>query len=402
MVEVSSLIFFLLTLVLIILYVKNRVSLFSFVCFAPITFFGALFNIGFLTFGILLPFFIDKFKMLRLKKAISVSFSISMVTFFVIFLSYLNDASLILNFVKYIQTIVVWTTLILFAYSKEVMTERVVKKLSITYVTLIFFSGIVIHFLFNGYDEGMIRFSAIYFDANYFGLVCLLLYFILDIYRINSYRLKNIFFLMVFASLSSTAIACLLVYIIVSKTRFIPILNGWFLYFLILILNAAYINMMVYLEAFKPSDDSSMFITYKLVSLSHRLRVQFDALDMISNNYGWAIGYGSGRNIELVGLALHNGFLQYIFSHGIVYFLLNVFIICYSYEILRFRTKKTRDRRKLMAIYLALVLSCFLLDPFISLFMHVVALFYSSYINYQERISLWRGCENNFNSSNLR
>lgn len=400
MVEVSSLIFFVLTLILLLLYVKNKVSVFSFVCFAPVTFFGALFNIGFLTFGLLLPFFIDQFRMLRLKKALNVSFIISILTLCVIFLSYLNGASLVLNFVKYIQTIVVWTTLIIFAYSKEVMTERVVKKLSNTYAILIFFSGIVIHFLFNGYDEGMIRFSAIYFDANYFGLVCLLLYFLLDVYRLNHYKLKWIFFLMVFASLSSTAIVCLLVYIIISKTRFIPIINGWFLYVFILILNFAYINLMAFLEAFKPSDDSSIFITYKLVSLSHRLRVQFDALDMISNNYGWALGYGSGRNIELVGLALHNGFLQYIFSHGIIYFLLNVFVICYSYEILRLRTKNTQDKKKLMAIYFALVLSCFLLDPFISLFMHVVVLFYSSFINYQER--LWRGYEHNLNSSNLR
>ncbi|OUR92445.1 hypothetical protein A9Q81_16615 [Gammaproteobacteria bacterium 42_54_T18] len=348
---------------------------------APITFFGVIASFGFILYALLVFVQLHGFKVHRKKLVYQFVVFVAFLLPFVIYPSVVNDASIALNTMKYLQTIVIWSTLILFTFSKYRLDVSYIKSFMKAFIFISLISGIFIHFIFNGYDEGMFRFSAIFFDANYYGLLCLVLYFVVDLSCQSSNWLKRALIIMTFLSVSSTAILGLLIYIVTSKVKVVPILKYYSIFSIMIILNIIYYFIMNFLDSYKPNADSSMFITYKLVSLSHRLAVQFDALDMIFANTGWLFGYGSGRNIELVGLALHNGYLQYIFSHGVVYFSLNLMIITWVYKLCFDKALLTAHKRKLQGIFLSMIMAGFLLDPFISLYFHLIVIFYISYIN---------------------
>ncbi|MGL5335784.1 MAG: hypothetical protein ACRC9R_06515, partial [Enterovibrio sp.] len=173
--ELVSLIAFFTFMLIVKVYVKETVSnsilLSSF--FVPITYFGHG-AIGFILFALFfsIAFLIRALPVkVRLDKLL-LFVALFLAFYIVLFLSIKNGANAYLSVLKFFQLI--FLALALFISYKAVaysFSERTkIEKLIKTFIFINITFGILLHVLFNSYDFGLIRFSGIFFDSNYFGI----------------------------------------------------------------------------------------------------------------------------------------------------------------------------------------------------------------------------------------
>ena len=83
-----------------------------------------------------------------------------------------------------------------------------------------------------------------------------------------------------------------------------------------------YIGSLGVISELDLSSNGNVFLQYKINSMKLRLEPQLKAIELLSDKNAWFSGFGSGRNMQLTGKAVHNGFLQLLFSHGVFYYIL--------------------------------------------------------------------------------
>ncbi|QHS14345.1 hypothetical protein [Shewanella sp. Arc9-LZ] len=372
LISIASLIIFIL---LLYLYARVSLSLSLLLvsCFSICTFSGVVSSSGFIfyLFSIIIFFLFNR---ITFKKDLFILFF--MFLFFllpVLFLSLNNGASELNSFLKFFQSIVATFGLVFISRAHVSITQVQMERICISFVIVNVVFGLVFHLLFNVYDLGLIRFSGIFFDSNYYGLYCLLLYFSLDLFFKGNRLLKLTLALMVISSLSFSILLIFLMYIILSQKCPKFMMNPFSFFFALVSSMICYLTLMLAMKKLSSEAVSNQFIFYKLSSLSHRLSAQFDALDILTLNNAFFSGMGSGRNLELTGRALHHSFLQMIFSHGVIYYLLMILILTLSLKGLDNTLVITR---KYYAIFYCLLVACFVLDPYATLYFNIVALLF--------------------------
>lgn len=372
LISVGSLILFIL---LLYLYARISFSL-SLVlasCFSICTFSGVVSSSGFIFYLFSILIF-AVFNRILLKKDLLILFFIFLILLFpVLFLSMSNGASELKSFLKFFQSIVAIFGLIFISRSYISISQIQMERICISFILVNVVFGIIFHVLFNVYDLGLIRFSGIFFDSNYYGLYCLLLYFSLDLFIKGNSLLKFLLALMVLSSFSFSILMIFVMYIILSKKCPKFLLNPYVFFAALVSSMICYLTMMLAMKKLSSETVSNQFIFYKLSSLSHRLSAQLDALDILMLKHAFFSGMGSGRNLELTGRALHHSFLQMIFSHGVIYYLLMISILTLS---LKGLDKTLMITKKYYSIFYCLLVACFVLDPYATLYFNIVALLF--------------------------
>lgn len=372
LISIGSLIIFIL---LLYLYARISFSL-SLVlvsCFSVCTFSGVVFSSGFIFYFFSIIIF-SLFNRIYLKKEFLILFfSFMLLLFPILFLSMNNGASELKSFLKFFQTLVAIFGLIFISKTCVSITQIQMEKICISFIWVNIVFGMIFHVLFNVYDLGLIRFSGIFFDSNYYGLYCLLLYFSLDLFTKDNKLLKLILALMVLSSLSFSILTIFVIYIVLSRKSPQFLLNPYAFFATLISSMISYLTMMLAMKKLSNETVSNQFIFYKLSSLSHRLSAQLDALDILMLQHAFFSGMGSGRNLELTGRALHHSFLQMIFSHGVIYYLLMISMLTFSLKGLDSTLIITK---KYYAIFYCLLIACFVLDPYATLYFNLVALLF--------------------------
>ena len=124
----------------------------------------------------------------------------------------MNGASFLINTAKLIQLCTIFY-FIVFTIHIKYCTLRDIVKINELYIFFNIAYGIIVHILFDGYNEGIIRFSGLFFDSNYFALYSLIFFVIIDFKTSNKKLLNIINMLMVILSLSTTVTISLFLYI---------------------------------------------------------------------------------------------------------------------------------------------------------------------------------------------
>lgn len=364
---------------LVLLYVYARISFASSLLIVSTlsicTFSGVVSSSGFILYFFSLVNYIA-FSKVRLKYNHLIVYIIFLVVLLpILLLSTTNGATELKSFLKFFQSAVAIFGLIFIAMNAEPLDSNVMKKLCTSFVIVNIAFGLIFHFIFDAYDLGLIRFSGIFFDSNYYGLYCLVLYFGLDFSNDKNVILKFTLGVLLVSSLSLSIFTIFIFYLLSSK-QLPKFLLKWYSFLgVIIITMVTYLALMLLLKELASESISNQFLLYKLSSMMQRLSAQFEALEILKSYDAYLSGVGSGRNIELTGRALHHSFLQMLFSHGLLYFFLMVTILAIS---LKGNYGNIVEKRKYFSIYYSLLLACYVLDPYATLYFNVTAfIFYS-------------------------
>jgi hypothetical protein len=186
-------------------------------------------------------------------------------------------------------------------------------------------------------------------------------------HQLSTRLLELVIVIFIFISFSATVIAIFLFYKVASII-FKRIIDKFSLLLLISIfiispISAFAIDLLLgYLNDLDHT--SNNFALYKLTSLNQRFDVQNMALDLIFNDpLILLFGIGSGRVIEFLPRAVHNGYLNILLAHGIfVYFLFCLLL----YKIYNFSLRKYGNNIHVIVGFLSLLLINNFLDIFFS------------------------------------
>jgi hypothetical protein len=336
------------------------------------TFVGVEKSLGFIVFLLAVINFIIFNRVIYSKKTVLIFLIICLILVPTIFISILNGADINKNFLKLFQIIVICISLFFLSKYGILLSAKMKVKYTIVFLITNVFFGLAAHILYNPYDLGLIRFSGIFFDSNYFALHSLVIFYLLDNIKGHSF-LKTMIAIFILSSLSASVIFIFLSYFLMKKFLFKAFFSAKAFFLVTLASTSVYIWLMYLLKELTNNSFESQFLVYKIASLTHRLDAQFQAIDLILSNNALFQGLGSGRNIELTGLALHHSFLQMIFSHGLMFFI--VFNLVLSLVIKSTSFAIQGDKNKYFAILYALLIGCFVLDPIVTLFFHLVLFF---------------------------
>lgn len=321
-------------------------------------------------FPILTVFIILNVKIYYEKNLVTFYLFTVTILIFLTYSSLLNGASLFINTAKLIQ---LCTIVYFISFSNYIIYCSLsdIVKINKLYIFFNVIFGILIHIIFDGYNEGILRFSGLFFDSNYFALYSFIFFVIIDCKISNKRFLNFINMFMVVLSLSSTVTISLLLYMCMKylfrnlKFSFIInysifVLYGTLLVFLFMITP-------LILKSYLSYSHLSGFIKYKLHSLTNRFDAQILAYDLLGNTLQhFLFGYGSGRNLELTKIALHSFFIQSLFSHGIFYFFFLLIFLFYHFYV----CLKSHDKIYILFSFLfCFLLICGMLDPFLNGFL---------------------------------
>ncbi|EPM4617037.1 hypothetical protein ACTJ29_003574 [Vibrio vulnificus] len=304
-----------------------------------------------------------------IKRYDTAGLSLTLVALIIILnLSLINGGEIYLNILKFIQVAFIFLSLILLAHYNQNGTVSIRKfnKIVVSFFIVNIGFGFIANSLFGVYDLGLFRFSGITFDANYFGVFVLCLLFISYSDRFLEYKYiktsRALLFFLLLLSGSVTVISALLVFLFLR--RFLPrlLLNPFIFLFLIWAGFFIYLEFISFFSGLELSSNGSTFLQFKINSIKLRLSPQIIAVDMLKDNHAWFTGFGSGRNIQLTGKAVHNGLLQLLFSHGVLYFCFLTTFITYILNVLV--RSYHNERRFLYSVFYSLIVVSFLLDPF--------------------------------------
>ena len=302
--------------------------------------------------------------------------------FISIHFSVINGASIYINFVKYIQVSII-IFFLLFNKLFFVITKKDVAKIIYLFIFFNIIFGIIIHFFYNGYNIGLIRFSGLFFDSNYFAIYCFIFYVLSDTEFLNKKILKRLNFLLIILSLSLTGYIVLLVYIII-KHFFYNFKNTKIIYYLYIcfsfFISIIFVFTPFFLNNIQNISNNSLFFSYKIVSLTKRFEAQMLAYDLFTQSIScFVLGLGSGRNLELTNIALHSFFIQALFSHGIIYFLILLFIIVTMPILFCKNFIKDTHIVCFLSFFISFFIACGTLDPFFNAFSILFLLLVSAF-----------------------
>lgn len=338
------------------------------------TYVGVVNSFGFIVFLIaVVNFFIWEVKKIE-KKKVTLLLSYCFILLPIIFISLLNGAKLEQNILKYFQIVILFFfLLVILDEVKGIGDKKKIKFVKVfLFINLIF--GLFSHIFFNAYDLGFIRFSGIFFDANYFGLHCLLMFYIIDTIAVKNHHFLKVFIIIfLLLSFSLSAYFLFLMYIIFKKYLPIAFLKAKSFFIISSLSLVSYLFIMTFLETLAGRHIDNDIVAFKLISLMQRLNAQFQAIDMIKLDFRFLEGFGSGRNLELTGKALHNSFLQMIFSHGIFFYFISLLIL--TFAIRKVSKCGGLDNKKYYALAYSYLISTYVLDPIIALTFHLFLLF---------------------------
>ncbi|MCJ8294577.1 MAG: hypothetical protein HRU06_12875 [Oceanospirillaceae bacterium] len=277
-------------------------------------------------------------------------------------LSYINGGHLALVFGKALHT---WV-LFLFVSIKYPINIKYNNVITIFLVYSIIIFAIV--YFYKPYGV-MFRFTGYAFDPNYFGMTCLALY--MSSYLFDKYKgllvLKSLMIIAIFLTASATVISLLVLFhlIVVLRIR----LNSIGV-LLVIIGSLIVYSIFIYSIGSLLEDlnvDGSLYWRYKLASLEQRLDVQIRCFEIFFSNVNYFLyGVGSGRTNEFLGKALHNGFLQMVFAHGVGFLLVVVIYIVRIYSSLQRKALFLRDKRVVFAGFIVFIVSNYALDTFLT------------------------------------
>lgn len=283
-------------------------------------------------------------------------------------LSCFNGASPLLSVLKSFQFFILLKVAL-------IASNRVVVLKDIQQVFLSFFILSILFSPFSliGLHPGEpIRLMGFLYDPNYFGITCFMLlvvsHFIESTKNVN-FKLYNFLFVLgIILSLSATVYLILIFYKMMTFVGSRRFLNWFSVPFVMLGLLtfpfAPLLAHVIILELNQFNDMSFDIFTFKLTSLNQRFDVQLSALILIFDNlWNFAFGFGSGRTLEFLPRALHNGYLQLLFAHGFIVYMLFVVVHLILLNIIR---KKYSGERHLLIGFCSLLLANNFLDVFFS------------------------------------
>lgn len=371
-------------LVLFIFYgkVSFSTSLYIVSIFSITTYAGVQHSIGFIFNFFALMLLIYCSRIYFKKKTITYIYVLSVANFVIIFLSLNNGAVFVLNFLKFAQVSVLFLSIIVLHPISRTVSIMQMERCIVSIIVVNLFFGFFAHIFFNPYDEGMIRFSGIFFDANYFSLYLLLFYYALELFKSSGY-MKLCVAILLCLTLSASAIGLLFIYILLKKVLPKIFLSRAYLFIISLSSVGVYMSIIFWLQSLSQNKVEGNFLIYKMVSLSQRVNVQIKAWDMLKSSDAFIVGFGSGRNLELTGKALHNSYIQMIFSHGFLYLLSVISMLCIFVWLGRSKMCN-EDERCYFAIVYTFIIAGFVLDPLMSFYFNILFLF--SYVGANNRI----------------
>lgn len=300
-----------------------------------------------------------------------------LIVLLVICLSLSNGAKIDLNILKFVQATLILLSLKIALNAKSIFNERKRLNIVLTFLFVHLFFGAIGHLLYGIYDHGLFRISGIVFDSNYFGLVLLSLLYcvIIDSSHFKFKRKFLLYFIsiLILISGSVTAIISLFLFLFLVKRCPSFLMNHYSFFIISLTLISAYLMSIYYIDALQFNDIENTFLQYKVASVKLRLEPQITALNLLKEQNAFWQGFGSGRNPELTGRALHNGLFQLVFSHGIFYFV--IFTSWLSLLLLSYNKAPRKDKLSIYAIFYSLLLSSLMLDPLFLLVFNLVLLF---------------------------
>jgi hypothetical protein len=257
-------------------------------------------------------------------------------------LASLNGADILISFLKFLQ----FFLLLKLCFYRSFIKVNLNKIRTIFPVYLILCILISPFGFFNMPVSESFRFAGFFFDPNYFAATNFLLLIVLNYFE-SIHKVKfNMFefFLIsgILLSLSATVISIFLLYkffIHSIDKKIIGMLSFPFIVFLLVFLPFSSYFVGLALDYLNNFDDiSTTLLIYKLASLNQRFEVQTLALQLIFENPLFILfGFGSGRTLELLPRAIHNGFLQLIFAHGIIVYLLFSFFVFKMLSVIKIR-----------------------------------------------------------------
>lgn len=320
---------------------------------------------------------------LHFKKSIITFYAFLLICFSILtYLSVNNGASYFINFVKFIQVSIL-IFLLLFNKSFFNISLKNIKAINHIFLFYNIAFGFIIHFIFDGYNIGLTRFSGIFFDSNYFALYCFLFYVLSDKEFLNNKTLMFVNFIFIILSLS---LSCYIIFLIYVLTKYIfrllkniKIIHGLFISFTIGV-SLIFLSFPFLLQNLEKYSYSNEYSTYKVVSLTKRFEAQmlaYDLLNQSTSNFLW--GLGSGRNSDLTKIALHSFYLQAIFSHGIFYFLILFIIIAFTTILFCKNFTKSVQKICIFSFLCSFFIACGVLDPFFNGFLILFLLLVSAF-----------------------
>jgi len=301
----------------------------------------------------------------------------SFIVLLVINLSLANGAKIDLNILKFVQATLILLSLKVSLNAKVLFDESKRLNIALAFLFVHLFFGFIGHALYGIYDHGLFRISGIVFDSNYFGLTLLaLLYCVfIDSSRLRFKRKLLIYSISILIILSGSVTAILSLTLFFVFLRWCPrfLLNPYSFFIISIILISTYLISIDYINALRFGDIDNVFLQYKIASVQLRLEPQMTALNLLKDQNAFWQGFGSGRNPELTGRALHNGLFQLVFSHGIFYYL--IFISWLAFLLSSYRRVNYGDKLAIYSIFYALLLASIMLDPLFLLLFNLVLLF---------------------------
>ena len=286
----------------------------------------------------------------------------------VIFLSLYNGASLIINFAKFIQVATI-IFFILFCAKIPTIKPNDIVVLNILFIIFNISFGVFIHFVYDGYNLGMIRFSGLFFDANYFALYLFIFFVINDLSgrKIGLLQIANLMIILI--TISLTIILVFLIYILFTRLIFKNarniIINFNNLTSILVLLAITFIILPIVLETALNFSFENKYLYYKLFSLNNRMDAQLLAYELLdTSNYPYFFGFGSGRNRELTQIPVHSFYIQSLFSHGVLFLLLLLFILALNYYKCLSIFSCIDKRKRIFFFFICFFIICGVLDPF--------------------------------------
>lgn len=352
---------------------------------------GSSYYFIFSFFGIVL-FYILKYK-IYLNKLIFDLFFLLFINILFLFSS-INGASFELSIIKSIQF---FTIVKIIFYDEGYRVDyKFIKIIFFIFILACLIIGPIL--MIYSSTEDSYRFRGFFFDPNYFGAICLVLIVILDfiesVNNINNSKLKLILFSFILSSLSATIISIFVIYKILTSKYFINILSRIsFPLVLFILIFSPFSSFFIDFLSLTLSDlnNSSLeYIIYKTSSLNQRFNLQSSALIMLFEDLNlFLFGLGSGRTLEFLPQAVHNGYLQLIFSHGVIAY--SIFCVVIFKILLMIRGKYLNNKYVLAGFFSLLLINNFL-DIFYSsllsiLFLLLHCIFFEKFLSLKNMTS---------------
>jgi hypothetical protein len=215
-----------------------------------------------------------------------------------------------------------------------IMTLKIKNELFVSARKLTFFfigTSILVSIFGPGWNEadGTPRFYGFSYDPNFFAAACFAMIVWIEhmeeLQEIPKYLfLKVTLLILILFSMSFSILLILTGYVFAKRLLVFNIKRIFWqpvFLFLVFVFPLASFYLAEKFIYFFEYHNNGIYSQFKLSSIHQRLGVQREALEIFTQNPSISLtGVGSGRTLELLERALHNGYLQLVFAHGLLFY----------------------------------------------------------------------------------